>query len=112
MSSHVSVLLVPGAWHGPWVWDEVSHRLEDRGFNVSVLELASTGAEPATLGGLYDAAARFEETPAPLPGTGLAVGPSYGCMGLSQGAATAPNIGPLMYLAAFMLEIGQSVLSL
>lgn len=38
-------------WHGPWVWEEVSHRLADRGFNVSVVELATTGAEPATLGG-------------------------------------------------------------
>jgi pimeloyl-ACP methyl ester carboxylesterase len=112
MSNHVSVLLVPGAWHGPWAWDEVSHRLADRGFNVAVVDLASTGAEPATLGGLYDDAARFQETAAGLPGTVLAVAHSYGGMVLSQGAAEVPNVGHLMYLAAFMLDVGQSVLSL
>src|SRR5919202_1635851 len=112
MSSHVSVLLVPGAWHGPWAWDEVAHRLADRGFHVSVVDLASTGAEPATLGGLYDDAARFQETAADLPGTVLAVGHSYGGMVLSQGASSMPNIGHLVYLAAFMLDVGQSVLSL
>lgn len=79
MSSHVCVLLVPGAWHGPWAWDEVSHRLADRGFNVSVVEPASTGAEPATFGGgLYDDAARFREAAARLPGTVLAVGHTVG----------------------------------
>ena len=112
MSSHVSVLLVPGAWHGPWAWDEVAHRLADRGFHVSVADLASTGAEPATLGGLYDDAARFQEAAARLPGTVLAVGHSYGGMVLSQGASSVPNVGHLVYLAAFMLDVGQSVLSL
>jgi pimeloyl-ACP methyl ester carboxylesterase len=112
MSNHVSVLLVPGAWHGPWAWDEVSHRLADRGFNVSVVDLASTGAEPATLGGLYDDSARFQETAADLPGTVLAVGHSYGGMVLSQAAGEVPNVGHLVYLAAFMLDVGQSVLSL
>jgi pimeloyl-ACP methyl ester carboxylesterase len=112
MSSHVSILLVPGAWHGPWAWDQVSRRLAARGFNVSVLDLASTGAEPATLGGLYDDAARFQETAARLPGTVVAVGHSYGGMVLSQGAAGLPNVGHLVYLAAFMLDAGQSVLSL
>jgi hypothetical protein len=54
----------------PWARDEVSvsHRPADRGFHVSALDLGCTGAEPATLDGLYDDPSAYRPYLAPNPG--------------------------------------------
>jgi hypothetical protein len=32
------ILLVHGAWHGPWCWDGVAERLRHRGHRVQVAD--------------------------------------------------------------------------
>jgi hypothetical protein len=36
------LLLVPGAWHGPWVWEKVQPELTARGWLVQTMDLPST----------------------------------------------------------------------
>jgi hypothetical protein len=49
-----TVVLVHGAWHGPWCWDDLRPRLERLGWRTTAPQLASassTGTEPRP--GLY-----------------------------------------------------------
>ena len=101
-----SVLFVPGSWHGGWVYDEVADRLTRAGVAAKTIDLPSNGGEA----GLADDAAAVREA---LDGIGeptVVVGHSYGGIAVSEGAAGAPQAVGLVYLAAFMLDVGESLL--
>jgi hypothetical protein len=49
MSGKPSVLLVHGAWHGPWYWERVKARLGLHGTPATAIALPSCGSDPATL---------------------------------------------------------------
>jgi len=101
-----SVLLVPGSWHGAWAYEAVAPRLTEAGVAVTAIDLPSNGGAA----GLADDAAairtKLDEIGAPT----IVVGHSYGGIAVSEGAAGAPNAVGLVYLAAFMLDTGQSLL--
>ena len=101
-----SVLFVPGSWHGGWVYDEVADRLTRAGVAAKAIDLPSNGGEA----GLADDAAAVRQA---LDGIGeptVVVGHSYGGIAVSEGAAEAPQAVGLVYLAAFMLDVGESLL--
>ena len=50
MSEQSTVVLVHGAWHGAWCWDEVVSRLSGDGLAVVAVDLPSV----ASGGDLYD----------------------------------------------------------
>jgi len=103
------VILVHGAWHGSWAWAEVIERLTGEGIRSSALDLPSKGRDAGALGDLHDDA---EVVRAAIAGAGapaLVVAHSYGGLPVSEGAAGAAH---LIYLAAFMLEPGESLLGL
>jgi pimeloyl-ACP methyl ester carboxylesterase len=107
--SPISIVLVPGAWHGPWVWDDVVTRLRAAGHPVAVVTLRSAGSDTGSLGGLYDDAAAFREAAAGLPGDIVAVGHSYGGMVVTE--AAADRVRHLVYLSAFVRDRGQNLVS-
>ena len=103
------VILVHGAWHGSWAWAGVVERLTGEGIRTSALDLPSKGRDAGALGDLHDDA---EVVRAAIAGAGapaLVVAHSYGGLPVSEGAAGAAH---LIYLAAFMLEPGESLLGL
>jgi pimeloyl-ACP methyl ester carboxylesterase len=103
------VILVHGAWHGPSAWHEVVERLSGEGIRSVALDLPSKGADTAALGDMHDDA---EVVRAAVAGAGtpaLVVAHSYGGLPVSEGAAGAAH---LLYVAAFMLEPGESLLGL
>ena len=100
------VLLVPGSWHGAWAYDAVADRLSHAGVAVTAIDLPSNDGAA----GLADDAAAVR---AALDGIGaptVVVGHSYGGIAVSEGAAGAPQAAGLVYLAAFMLDVGESLL--
>ena len=100
-----SVLLVPGSWHGAWAYDEVVDRLTKEGVGATVIDLPSNDGAS----GLAEDAAAVR---AALDGIGeptVVVGHSYGGIAVSEGAAGAPDAVGLVYLAAFMLDAGESL---
>jgi pimeloyl-ACP methyl ester carboxylesterase len=103
------VILVHGAWHGAWAWAEIVERLAAEGIRTAALDLPSKGRDTAALGDLYDDAETVRAAIAAAGGPALVVGHSYGGVPVSEGAAGAAH---LMYLAAFVLEPGQSLLGL
>ena len=104
------LLLVHGAWHGSWCWDRVVPALRDTGFEVHTVELMSHGEDTFTLGGMHDDAAIVREALADLSDYVVVVAHSYGGVVVTEGAAGAPNAKHLVYLAAFMLDEGESLL--
>jgi pimeloyl-ACP methyl ester carboxylesterase len=106
------VILVHGAWHGPWAWAPVIERLNDEGIRSVAVDLPSKGVESALLGDLHDDAEAVRAAVDAAGGPALVVAHSYGGMPVSEGLADSPNTAHLIYLAAFMLERGQSLLGL
>jgi pimeloyl-ACP methyl ester carboxylesterase len=105
-----TVVLVHGAWHGPWCWDPVMERLD--GVEVRTVDLPSSGPDAARLGGLDDDAAAVRKAIDGADGDVLVVAHSYGGAPVTQGAAGAQNVAHLLYLTAFMLDEGESLFGL
>jgi pimeloyl-ACP methyl ester carboxylesterase len=108
---HLTVLLVHGAWHGAWCWETVKQRLINNGITVETVDLPSANPTNGQLGGLHDDARIVRSALDSIDGNVLAVAHSYGGIPLSEGAASAPNVAHLVYLTAFQLDTGESLLS-
>jgi pimeloyl-ACP methyl ester carboxylesterase len=105
------ILLVHGAWHGPWAWAKVERALTESGHDVRTLKLPSSGPDRDALMDMYEDAATVRRA---LDGIGedtVVVGHSYGGVVITEGAAGATNVAHLVYLAAFMLDEGESLLA-
>ena len=99
----MDVVLVHGAWHGAWAWDAVVTELERAGVSVEAVELPFTGfLDDATT-----ARAAIERA-----GRGTVVcAHSYGGFVVSAAARGLP-VGHLVYLCAFMADMGEDVMPL
>ena len=86
------VVLVHGAWHGAWCWEQVVPLLEARGIEVDALDLPLT----STLDDLTHTRAAIEAHPG-----AVVMGHSYGGVLITL-AACALDVSHLVYLSAFM----------
>ncbi len=96
----VGVVLVHGLWHGGWVWDGVREHLSTAGISSLAVELPMTSLQ-----------ADVDATVAALDGFDrptVLVGHSYGGAVITA-AGTHPRVEHLVYLAAFQLDVGESV---
>jgi pimeloyl-ACP methyl ester carboxylesterase len=104
-------VLVHGAWHGGWCWHKIVARLQARGHTVHAPDMPGHGTDRAAIadvtletivakiGGVIEAA----REPVVL------VGHSYGGAVITQTAEHyAESIANLVYVAAFLLQDGQS----
>lgn len=110
MADARQIVLVHGAWHGPWCWAKVVSPLRERGFQVHTVDLPSSGPDPTRLGDLYDDAAAVRSVLDSLEGREVVVvAHSYGGAVTTEGAAGAGNVSHIVYLTAFMLDEGESL---
>lgn len=106
-------VLVHGSWHGSWVWERVAHRLLAAGHDVAAPDLpgrAGDGRDPAgvTLEDHVDAVVRSLEAAA---GPSILVGHSFGGFVIGHAAERVPErVELLVYVAAFLLRPGETVL--
>jgi pimeloyl-ACP methyl ester carboxylesterase len=105
MADPATVVLVHGAWHGAWCWDEVADRLRADGTPVVAVDLPSV----ASGGDMYDDARFVREAIAATDAETVVVGHSYGGVVITEAAAGAPGVRHLLYLTAFMLDEGESL---
>lgn len=106
-------VLVHGAWHGAWCWYKIATRLEARGHTVIVPDMPGHGADrtPIESVTLDDIVARIGAAVEAAPEPVILVGHSYGGAVISQTAERhAPKVARLVYVAAFLLENGRTVL--
>lgn len=100
----MKLILVHGAWHGPWCWRSVIPHLEAAGHQVATPDL------PVTARGMAEwrdiVLAEVADGPAVL------VGHSRGGAVIAAAAEAAPDkIARLIFLSGFLLKKGQSVLA-
>jgi pimeloyl-ACP methyl ester carboxylesterase len=106
-------LLVHGAWHGGWCWHRIVARLQRASHRVMAPDLISLGRDCTPPGSVKltdwtdQIAALAESSAEPI----ILVGHSRGGLVLSEVAEKIPErIRVLVYVTAFLLESGRSVL--
>ncbi|HEY2602022.1 MAG TPA: alpha/beta hydrolase [Thermoleophilaceae bacterium] len=112
MADSRSIVLVHGAWHGPWCWSKVVGPLRERGFDVHTPDNPSSAPDTSALGDLYDDAANLRRTVDAIDGEVIVVAHSYGGVVTTEGVAGAGNVAGIVYLTAFMLDEGESLFAL
>lgn len=102
-----TLLLVHGAWHGAWCWEKLTPELHHRGWTTRSVDLPSTGG-PA---GVQEDARVIRDALDAIDGPVVVVAHSYGGIPATQAVAGAGNVTRIVFLAAFQLDVGDSMLS-
>ncbi|MFT4306351.1 MAG: alpha/beta hydrolase [Microbacterium sp.] len=110
MSRRSTILLVHGAWHGAWCWDDTRALLLAHGEDVVALDLPTVHAADKAERGMADDAAAVAAAVAAIDGPVTVVAHSYGGVPVTQGA-TDPKVRHIVYVAAFALDEGESLLA-
>jgi pimeloyl-ACP methyl ester carboxylesterase len=108
-------VLVHGSWHAAWCWYKIVPRLQQAGHTAIALDLPGHGRNPAALHRitLHDYAEAIGAVLRAQPEPVVLVGHSRGGIAISLAAERWPEkIGKLVYLAAFLVPSGESVLAL
>lgn len=106
------VILVHGAWHGAWCWATLQTELDSRGIPSMAIDLPGHGASIEPLGDLAADAAAVSALLARFTRPIVLVGHSYGGAVISEAKAAHANVFHLVYLAAYVLDVGESVIGL
>jgi pimeloyl-ACP methyl ester carboxylesterase len=104
-----ALVLVPGAWHSASDWDAVISHLP--GVEARAVELPSHGTAATGLGDMYDDAAAVRAAIDAISGPVVVISHSYGGVPSTQAAAGSDAVNGLIYVAAFQLDVGDSLLS-
>jgi pimeloyl-ACP methyl ester carboxylesterase len=111
MSTYV---LVHGAWHGSWCWKRVRRALQDRGHDVFTPTLTGVGERSHLLSPQVDLETHINDVVNCIQWEELSdavlCGHSYGgCVIRGAADRIAGRVGALVYLDAFVPEMGQSL---
>jgi pimeloyl-ACP methyl ester carboxylesterase len=101
-----TVVLVHGAWHGPWCWQALVPHLQAQGLATLCPALPSAGETPA---GLAQDAAHVGEVLRTVTGPVILCGHSYGGMVVSAAPTGTVEIRQLVYVCAYLTEVGESL---
>jgi pimeloyl-ACP methyl ester carboxylesterase len=109
-----TIVLVHGAWHGPWCWDHLQVALHTSGWETTTPHLPSVPmSETRPTAGLYDDVATLLEHVERIDGPVALVAHSYAGMPATQVAALRPDkISELIYIAAYLPHTGDSLFGL
>jgi pimeloyl-ACP methyl ester carboxylesterase len=99
-----TIVLVHGAWAGSSSWDGVISRLQHDGYTVD--------APPYPLQGLSNDSAYMKSYLSTISGPVVLVGHSYGGAVISEAAAGNPNVKALVYVDAYIPDVGETVAGL
>ncbi|MGQ0625736.1 MAG: alpha/beta fold hydrolase [Sporichthyaceae bacterium] len=105
-----TVVLVHGAYHGAWCWDGVRAALEAQGVASIAVDLPGHGEDPGEQTDLHGDAAAVTLILDALPPPVILVGHSYGGAVITE-AGVHPAVTHLVYLAAFVPDLGESSLN-
>jgi pimeloyl-ACP methyl ester carboxylesterase len=108
VTQHPVLVLVHGAWHGSWCWEQLVPELEARGWRTSTVDLPSSGDPDA---GMYADAESLREHLSAIDAPITVLGHSYGGLPVTEVAAAVPAVTQLIYLAAHMLDVGEALVT-
>ena len=104
-----TVLLVHGAYHGAWCWERVASGLEAQGISVRAVDLPGHGTCARPVGNLDEDAAVVQEAVLACEGPVIVCGHSFGGAVVTQGVPKDPRVAHLVFLAAIVPDVAQSV---
>lgn len=107
-----TIVLVSGAWHGRWCWEELFPLLREKGHDVIAPELLGMGGDATPLSEVSLArwADQIAEIVKAQNGPVALLGHSRGGVVISEVAQRVPeSIGLLIYLSAFLLRDGETL---
>ena len=96
MTVAVTLVLVHGAWHGPWCWQLLREQL--RGVEVRAVALSSSGSDPSKLGDLYEDAEIVRSVVTDVKGPVVVCAHSYGGAAVTEALVDMRNVRRLVYL--------------
>lgn len=105
-----TVVLVHGAWHGADSWARLQAALDARGVATRAVPLPSVGTDPSR--DLAGDAEAVRAAVRELDGPVVLVGHSYGGMVVTEAAADLDQVVRLVFLTAFVPDVGESLLDL
>ncbi len=106
--SDPTLVLVHGAWYGSWAWEPLMRTMADT--DVRTVSLTTVGGDPSRLGDMPRDAASVRAAVDAIDGPVVVCAHSYGGIPMTQGLAGAANVVRLVYLCAFQLSTGESLL--
>lgn len=104
------VVLVHGAWHGAWCWAPLQARLDDAGIASLAIDLPGHGVSTAPLTDMHGDAQHVADVVETLDRPVVLVGHSYGGAVITEAAVRTSHVRHLVYLTAFALEQGESIM--
>lgn len=110
MPERPTLLLVHGAWHGSWSWTPLQLELRRRGWDVRTIDLPSVHASDPSAVRLADDADAIAAAVDEIGGEVALVAHSYGGVPATE-AAKSDSVVHIVYVAAFVLDVGESLLS-
>jgi pimeloyl-ACP methyl ester carboxylesterase len=108
-SATPTVVLVHGAWSGPWIWDEVRRYLDLAQITSATAGLSSVGEDTGKLGGLADDVAAVSAVLDELSGPFVLVAHSYSGVPVTEVAAAREDVTHVAYVCAFAVPVGASL---
>jgi pimeloyl-ACP methyl ester carboxylesterase len=110
-----TIVLIHGAWHGPWCWDMLRRNLSGEGWTTTAPRLPSAAYavldRPAA--GLHDDIAALSDHIDHIDGRVVLVAHSYGGMPATEVAARhREKVSQLVYIAAYLPREGESLFSI
>lgn len=106
-----AIVLVHGAWHGPWCWDKLAAAMRDAGHEVSAVDLQGTtsGRDPVETSTLSSYTGRIVQALDAHASPVILVSHSSGGLAASQAAESHPRkVRTLAFLSAFIAADGES----
>lgn len=104
-----TVILVHGAMHTPWIFHRLRAELDARGIASLAVQLPSSHPDSTRARGLPEDVAAVEAAVDEVDGPVVLAAHSYGGVPATA-AATDSRVGALVYLAAFSLPAGASMM--
>lgn len=105
-SGNRTVVLVHGAWHSPWCWNQVIAELDHYGIPSVTVDLPSCRDDGTPAGDMHADAAEIRRTLDRYDDVVL-VAHSYGGIPATEGAAGHPAVKHIVYVAAYNADEGE-----
>lgn len=109
MTDRPTLLLVHGAWHGSWCWEQLQTVLTERGWTTTTVDLPTVHSADKSGMHMQADADAVAAAIADIDGDVVVVAHSYGGVPTTQGASS-PKVKHIVFIAAFVLDAGESLL--
>ncbi|GIF73422.1 alpha/beta fold hydrolase [Asanoa siamensis] len=115
MAIKPTLLLVHGGHHGAWVWEKLQQELAGDGWPTVAVDLPSAVRDttaPEPLPGVHADAVVVRRAIDAVDGPVVVVAHSYAGVPVTEAAAGAANVVRLVYVAAYVPDLGESMFGL